>query len=151
MIERAGLGVSEKVLLRDAPIEKSWIVEGRPIACNAILARSADRSSTTILWECSEGAFNWRYTFDESIYFLEGWVTIKRPGEGARTYGAGDWIHFSVGDSALWTVHGRIRKVAFCRKPPPRPVAMALRVLRGLAYRLKALTGTVAPPSLADA
>ena len=151
MIDAAGLGVSEKVFLRDAPIEKSWIVDGRPLARNAILSRSADKSSTTILWECSEGAFNWHYTFDESIYFLEGWVTIKRPGDVARTYGAGDWIHFSVGDTAHWTVHGRIRKVAFCRNPPPRPVALTLRVLRGIAHRLKVLTGTVAMPSLADA
>jgi len=149
MLDRAALEDSTKVTLRDAPIEKSWILAGRPIARNAVLAQSADRSSTTILWECSEGAFNWHYTFDETIYFLEGSVTIKRPGEKARTYGAGDFIHFSVGDSAHWTVHGRIRKVAFCRNPPPMPVAMALRASRGLAHRFKALTGTPSAPSLA--
>jgi uncharacterized protein len=151
MLDRAGLEGSSKVTLRDAPIEKSWITEGRPIARNAVLAQSADRSTTTILWECSDGAFAWHYTFDETIYFLEGSVTIQRRGEKPRTYGPGDFIHFSVGDSAQWTVHGRIRKVAFCRNPPPMPVAVALRASRGLARRFRAMTGTVGAPSLADA
>jgi len=115
------LDVSAKVALSDAPIEKSWILEGRPVARNAVLAQSADRSTKTVLWERSEGAFTWHYAFDETIYFLEGSVTIQRPAEKARTKGAGGFIHFSVGDRALWTVHGRIRKVAFCRNPPPAP------------------------------
>ena len=129
-------GGFDKVTLKDAPIEKSWIVAGKPKARNAILSQTADRAATTILWECTEGQFNWHYDFDESIYFLEGQITIQRPGEAARSYGAGDWIQFSVGDKALWTVTERVRKVAYCSFPPPQPVALALRAYRGLRRRM---------------
>ncbi len=152
MIETQRAGDFSKVELNEAPIERSWIVEGAPRARNAVIGASKDRSTTTILWECSEGRFNWHYDFDEAIYFLEGSVTIMRPGEAERSYGPGDWIHFSVGDSALWTVKGVIRKVAFCRQPPPKPVAAALRAYRGVRRRVQAFAkGAPSAPSLMGA
>src|SRR5579863_8088020 len=106
--------------LTPAPIRKEWIEKGNPEASIAILAYSDDRSTSTILWHCTAGQFTWRYHGEETIHFLEGEVFISVSGKPARRYGPGDTIHFSRGAVATWEVKDFIRKVAFCRNPPPR-------------------------------
>jgi len=120
-----------------APINKDWIEGGDPQAKLAILAYSDDRATSTILWECSAGLFTWRYNCDETIYFLDGEVMISVGGKPARRYGAGDALHFSRGAVATWEVKGFIRKVAFCRNPPPRLFIAARRVARAVYHRLR--------------
>ncbi len=120
-----------------APINKDWIESGNPQANLALLAYSDDRLTSTVLWECSAGVFTWRYSIDETIYFLDGEVLISIGGKPAKRYGAGDLIHFSRGAVATWEVKGFIRKVAFCRKPPPRLYSEARRVARSIYYRLR--------------
>jgi len=123
--------------LAPAPIKKDWIEAGDPRASLAILAYSDDRATSTILWECTAGKFTWRYAIDETIYFLDGDVTISVGGAPAKRYGAGDSIHFSRGALATWEVETFIRKVAFCRSVPPRPFIAARRLARSLYLRLR--------------
>ncbi len=120
-----------------APINPAWIEGGDPRASLAILAYSDDRATSTILWECTEGKFTWRYNIDETIFFLDGSVTISIDGKPGRRYGAGDCIHFSRGAVATWEVEGFIRKVAFCRSVLPRPFIKARVLARALYHRLR--------------
>jgi uncharacterized cupin superfamily protein len=123
--------------MSSAPINKDWIEKGDPRARLAVLAYSDDRATSTILWECTAGKFTWRYGIDETIYFLDGEVSISIGGEPAKRYGAGDSIHFSRGAVATWEVETFIRKVAFCRSVLPRPFIEARRLARSLYLRLR--------------
>jgi uncharacterized protein len=133
------------VILSAAPIDPSWIEAGDPEARCAILAVSPDRGAWTVLWECTSGRFTWRYDIEETAHFLGGSVLISAPGAAARRYGAGDTIHFPRGAVATWEVEGIIRKLAFCRRAPPRPLAFAIRIARGLQRRLRALARRARP------
>jgi uncharacterized cupin superfamily protein len=121
-----------EVELRPAPIEPSWIIEGNPVASNATLSRSADGTASTIIWQCTEGKFNWHYDIDETIYILEGSVVIASDGMKPTRYGPGDVIFFKNGASARWHVEGHLRKLAFCRRTQPRLIGLALRVVSKL-------------------
>jgi len=133
------------VVLSAAPIEPSWVEAGDPHARCAILAVSPDRGAWTMLWECTSGRFTWRYDIEETVHFLAGSVLIGAPGAKARRYGAGDTIHFPRGAVATWEVEGVIRKIAFCRRAPSRPLALAIRIVRGLRRRLGGLTRRARP------
>ncbi len=73
LIETTNLVVN----LEPRPIEPSWIIEGSPVAQASVLSKSADGLATTIVWECSEGRFNWYYDFDETILILEGSIVLE--------------------------------------------------------------------------
>jgi uncharacterized cupin superfamily protein len=126
---------------RPAPINPAWIEGGDPQASVVILAQSDDRATTTVLWHCTAGKFTWRYNVDETIHILDGGVTINAEGQPERRLGPGDTLHFARGAVATWTVDSHVRKVAFCRRAPPRRIAQALRIARefkrGLGARLR--------------
>lgn len=124
-----------KLSLNPCPIYPSWILEGNPVARNAVLSYSADGSASTLIWDCTAGRFNWFYDVDETIYVIEGGMIIKDAG-GKRRLSAGDTIFFPKGARAEWTVESYIRKVAFVRTPLPWPLAFAKRVVRSLRRRL---------------
>ena len=121
------------VQLKPAPIERSWIIDGEPLAQNAVLSRSSDGLATTLVWECSAGKFNWHYDIDETIYILEGSAIIGSDTMTPRRFGPGDVVFFRKGAHARWHVESKVRKVAFCRRVQPRIIALALRI----ASRLK--------------
>jgi len=123
--------------LAPAPIEPSWIEAGDPQAKLAILARSDDCATTTFLWECSAGRFTWRYSTDETIYFVGGGVRIRIGDAPWKLYGEGDTVHFSRGAVATWEIDTFIRKVAFCRKAPSRLFIRARRLARTAYYRVR--------------
>ena len=139
------------VALAPAPINPAWILSGEPQARCAVLTASDDRGAWTVLWECSTGRFTWRYDIEETVHFLAGSVVIGGPGMPPRRYGAGDTIQFARGAVATWEVEGMIRKVAFCRRAPPRPIALLLRVARGVQRRLNGLLGRGPASALAQA
>jgi hypothetical protein len=89
LIETGNLAVT----LTPRPIEPSWIIEGKPDAQWFVLSKSADGLASTMIWECSEGKFNWYYDFDETVLILEGSIVLEsdtmpptRYGPGAATY-----------------------------------------------------------------
>ena len=126
-----------------APINPDWIERGDPQAKIAILACSDDRAAMTILWECTAGRFTWRYGGDETIYFLDGEVTISVDGEPGRRFGAGNSLHLSRGATATWEIESYVRKVAFCRSVLPRPFGAARRFARAAYHRLRGRRGAV--------
>jgi uncharacterized cupin superfamily protein len=125
-----------KLPLNPCPIHPDWILEGNPLARNAVLSSSADGNACSLIWDCTAGRFNWFYDQDETIYVIEGGVVIKDD-RGAHRLSAGDTIFFPKGASAEWTVETYIRKVAFCRQPLPWPLAFAKRGFRFLGRRLR--------------
>ncbi|HMH88773.1 MAG TPA: cupin domain-containing protein [Steroidobacteraceae bacterium] len=120
------LGVGQ-VILNPAPIRPDWVLEGDPITRNKILSSSVDGTATTLIWDCTAGRFNWFYDVDETIYVIEGSVTVKDFGGLPRRLQAGDTIFFPAGARAEWHVEDYIRKIAFCRVPLPRTVRVAKR------------------------
>ena len=123
LIETSNLVVN----LEPRPIEPSWIIEGSPVAQSCVLSKSADGLATTIVWECSEGRFNWYYDFDETILILEGSIVLENDTMRPTRYGKGDVIFFRNGAHARWYVEGRVRKLAFCRTTQPMVLAFVAR------------------------
>ena len=103
--------------LTPRPIEPSWIIEGDPVAQSCVLSGSADGLATTIVWQCSEGKFNWYYDFDETIMILEGSMLLESDGMPPKRYGVGDVIFFRSGAHVKWHIEGYVKKVAFCVRP----------------------------------
>jgi uncharacterized protein len=124
LIETTNLVVN----LTPRPIEPSWIIEGNPVAQWCVLSKSADGLASTMVWECTEGKFNWYYDFDETILILEGSIVLENDTMSPTRYGPGDVIFFKDGAHARWHVEGRVKKLAFCRKTQPVLLGFALRV-----------------------
>ena len=123
LIETTNLVVN----LAPRPIDPSWIIEGNPAAQSCVLSQSADGLASTIVWECSEGKFNWYYDFDETILILEGSIVLESDAMSPTRYGPGDVVFFRHGAHARWHVEGRVRKLAFCRTTQPYVLGFALR------------------------
>jgi uncharacterized cupin superfamily protein len=113
-------------------IDPSWIIEGAPVARVQLLFRSVDSAGSTYLWDCTAGAFHWRFNSDESIYLLEGAVVVRDAAGNERRLAAGDHAFFRKGTRWVWRVETYVRKVAFCHNPLPRPLIIAKRVARRL-------------------
>jgi uncharacterized protein len=143
LIETTNLVVN----LTSRPIEPSWIIEGNPVAQSCVLSRSDDGLATTIVWECSEGKFNWYYDFDETILILEGSIVLENDTMRPTRYGAADVIFFRNGAHARWHVEGRVRKLAFCRTPQPMMLAFVARVFNKIK-RVMFLSEKRAAPDL---
>ena len=114
--------------LTPRPIEPSWIIEGNPVAQSSVLSKSADGLASTMVWQCSEGKFNWYYDYDETILILEGSIVLESDGMTPTRYGPGDVVFFRDGAHAKWHVEGHVKKLAFCRKTQPVLLGFALRV-----------------------
>jgi uncharacterized protein len=132
LIETTNLVVN----LTPRPIEPSWIIEGNPQAQWCVLSQSADGLASTMVWECSEGKFNWYYDFDETVLILEGSIVLESDSMPPTRYGPGDVVFFRDGAHARWHVEGRVRKLAFCRKTQPVWFGFALRVFLKLRKML---------------
>jgi uncharacterized cupin superfamily protein len=115
-----------------SPIRAAWILEGNPVSRNKLISTSADCLASTLFWDCTAGRFNWFYDVDETVYLLEGSVSIKDEAGNVHRLIAGDWMFFPKGSSAEWTVERYVRKVAFCRSPLPRPLQLARHIFRAL-------------------
>ena len=85
LIESTSLVVN----LTPKPIEPSWIIEGHPVAQWCVLSKSTDGLASTMVWECSEGKFNWYYDFDETIMILEGSIVLENDTMRPTRYSAG--------------------------------------------------------------
>ena len=122
---------NKDVMLKLSPINPAWILEGQPVARNAVLSRSQDTTACTIVWDCTAGKFNWHYDFDETVHILEGSVIVSSEGTPAKRLEAGDVAFFPVGTQAHWHVESYVRKIAFCRRAVlPKPAIFAIHALR---------------------
>ena len=132
MIETANVVVN----LTPKPIQPSWIIEGDPVAQWCVLSKSADGLASTIVWECSEGKFDWYYDCDETILIVEGSIVLENDIMRPTRYGVGDVIFFRHGAHAKWHVEGRVRKLAFCRTTQPFLFGFALRAINKIKRTL---------------
>ena len=114
--------------LQPDPIPQEWILEGNPTARRKQLVGSSDNLSSTHMWDCTAGRFNWYYTTDEVIYVLEGSVVVEDAAGVRRRLGAGDIFLFPAGTRFHWTVPHYIRKIAFLH----RPLSRRMRLLKGI-------------------
>ncbi len=128
--------------LEPAPINPDWILAGTPTARYRLLWASRDSMSRTVVWDCTEGRFNWYYGCDETVHVIEGGVTLT-DSSGTRRIEAGDVVFFPAGSHAMWHVDAYIRKVAFLRSPVPGPIGTAMRAARklGIARLVRRLQG----------
>jgi uncharacterized cupin superfamily protein len=113
--------------LTPSPIASSWIIAGNPVAQSTVLSTSADGLAWTMVWQCSEGAFNWYYDLDETILILEGSIVLESSTMSPTRYGPGDVVFFKNGAHAIWRVEGHVRKLAFVRRPQPILLAFVSR------------------------
>jgi uncharacterized cupin superfamily protein len=132
MIETTNLVVN----FTPKPIVPSWIIEGNPVAQWCVLSKSADGLASTMVWECTEGKFNWYYDFDETVLILEGSIVLENDAMRPTRYVAGDVIFFKNGAHARWHVEGRVRKLAFCRTTQPLLLGFALRAINKIKRML---------------
>jgi uncharacterized cupin superfamily protein len=128
---------TDPACFKSSPIRPSWILEGAPVARIELLSSSEDGTASTYFWDCTAGRFNWYYTFDETLYILEGSVSLKDSSGASRLVRAGDTIFFPTGSMAEWTVEKYIRKLAFCRSPLPGYFVGARRIARRLKGLVK--------------
>jgi uncharacterized cupin superfamily protein len=132
--------------LSPCPISRDWILEGNPVARNKLLSVSHDKAATTYIWDCTAGRFNWIYDIDETVYLIEGSVTVRDHHGATRTLGSGDVAFFPAGSSAEWTVKEYVRKVAFLRQPP-NPYVMLLQRVFSKLRRMTRIRAVAAPTS----
>jgi uncharacterized cupin superfamily protein len=113
--------------LEPAPISPDWILNGKPEARAKLLAKSYDRNSYVMVWECTAGRFNWHYTEDETVVVISGEVYISTKQGKERRLGQGDMAFFPAGTSCTWHILDHVKKVAVFRKALPLPLGLALQ------------------------
>lgn len=123
------------IALDPAPINADWILEGSPQARNRVVFKSDDGTAWTMIWDCTEGRFNWFYSCDETVHVLMGSVALTTAA-GTITVEAGSAVFFPAGSWVTWQVNGYVRKVAFLRHTLPRPAGSMLRAWKRIAERL---------------
>ena len=101
------------------PIPAAQIKDGNPEAAGRMLWQSPDKRLGNGVWSCGVGSFDWEYTWDETIYFLEGEVTIREHGGASTTYRGGELIFVPTGTKSTWTVSAPVRKVFHLRSATP--------------------------------
>ena len=119
---------SDRMVLKPTPINPDWIISGNPQARTAEHSRGHDDASLTAIWDCTSGEFRWRFGWDETVMILEGEVHVTTEDGLERTLQVGDVAFFAGGTWANWRVDNYVRKVAFLRKPFPKPLAIAYRL-----------------------
>ncbi len=128
--------------LRKGPLMNDWVISGKPVTGNTQVAKSRDRNSYTMVWDCTAGVFNWYYGQDETLVVLTGEAFITNGSGGPeQRIAEGDVVFFPAGSSAVWRVPNYIRKVAFLRQTLPFPIGFAARAWGLLLRRLGKRSG----------
>jgi uncharacterized cupin superfamily protein len=120
------------------PITAKQVLAGTPETRVRELARSHDRTSAVVVWDCTAGRFTWYYDEDETLVVLTGEAFITNERGEERQIGSGDIVFFPAGTSSRWTVPNYIKKVAIMRHAMPRSLGLGVRawtMLRSLAQR----------------
>jgi uncharacterized cupin superfamily protein len=120
--------VANEMELQSSPINPNWIISGKPHARSAEQSRTKDRASCTAVWDCTAGQFRWFFGWDETVYILEGSVTVATEDGGLSVLREGDIGYFKAGTWATWHVETYVKKVAFMRRPFPTWLALFYRI-----------------------
>jgi uncharacterized protein len=115
-----------------APIPRSWIRDGEPVARTRRLAGS-DELPRTDMWDCTAGRFDWVYEAEEVAHVLEGSVIIEDAAGARQMLRAGDTFVFAAGCRYEWTVPNYIRKIAFSYSPLSRQMRLINGIVECLA------------------
>ncbi|MCH2114883.1 MAG: cupin domain-containing protein [Pirellulales bacterium] len=105
--------------LPDMPLEKSQITNGNPIARGAISCQTEDKKVSSGYWSCTQGEFNWEFSWDEFVHILEGEVIITEDGGSSYTLKANDTAHFPLGLKTHWEIVKDIKKFFVVRTSEP--------------------------------
>jgi uncharacterized protein len=130
--------------LEPSGISADWILSGTPTAWNKEVARSHDRNSRIVVWECTEGHFKWHYSKDESVVVVSGEAFLINDNGKELRFGPGDVGFFPAGTTCTWRVPGRFRKVAVMREPMSRPLGFVVKAWN----RFLQMVGLARTPSL---
>ncbi|QUD89292.1 cupin domain-containing protein [Phenylobacterium montanum] len=122
--------------LTASPIPVDWVLEGDPVATRLIHSTSKDGTATTVVWECTPGAFNWFYGVDETIHIVSGSATLTEPNGATHYISPGSIVYFPAGSQARWEVHDTVRKVAIFRRPMPRAAGLVMRTVDAIRRAL---------------
>lgn len=128
----------EEVRLEARPIEPSWILAGKPQARAGSHSKNVDGWAETMHWDCTAGRFRWHFGWEETVVILEGEVRVTDASNQTTTLRPGDVAYFPAGSWFTWEVAEYVRKIAFCRRPVPRParlIGRAIQALGGLFSR----------------
>jgi uncharacterized protein len=123
---------TEALDLQPDPIPAEWILAGTPEARVTNLQTSRDWTSSVVLWECTPGSFKWRYSKDETVFFLAGEAFMTDDNGEEHRFGAGDIAVIAAGTNCKWRVTEPIRKVAVVRETIWRPFGFMLKVSKKL-------------------
>lgn len=121
-------GAADEMDMKPSPIEPTWIRAGAPVARLAEHSRGQDDAAVTAIWDCTAGEFQWHFGWDETVMIMEGEVHVTAEDGTQRLLRAGDVAYFAGGTSAVWRIERYVKKVAFCRKPFPKPLTLAYRL-----------------------
>jgi uncharacterized cupin superfamily protein len=124
------------VELAPAAIHPDRIIEGTPQACAKCVARSADGTSSVVVWSCTIGRFQWLYSVDETLHIISGEVFVADEKGAVRRLGPGDVAYFPAGSRSVWHVTEEVKKLAVCRHSMPPVFGFALRVWNKVINRL---------------
>ncbi|MEU5843826.1 cupin domain-containing protein [Rhodococcus sp. NPDC047139] len=125
----------DDVELREDPIDPAWIREGTPLARSGQWSTSADRSTTTHVWDCTAGRFDWHFGVDEIVHIVDGSVIVSSADTEPRMLRAGDAALFRAGTTSLWEVPEYVRKHAILR----RNLSPATRFVQRVEDRLRSV------------
>ncbi|WP_137128958.1 cupin domain-containing protein [Rhizobium sp. FY34] len=120
------------VPMHDAPIEPSWIIAGAPRARISRCSAGFDGTGGAAVWDCSAGTFRWHFVREETVVILEGEVHVTAQDGTQRLLSVGDIAFFRAGTWATWRIDTYVRKVAHTRRPLPKLISSALKLVRSL-------------------
>jgi uncharacterized cupin superfamily protein len=128
MLNSIVIETAASAALEPSSISPDWVLDGTPQARVKVLARSHDRTSWVVVWECTAGRFNWLYSEDETVVVISGEVFITTEKGEERRLGPGDMGFFPAGSSCTWRVNDRVKKIAILRQDLPPPLGIGVRV-----------------------
>jgi uncharacterized protein len=138
----------QTVDLEPEPIRPDWIVSGTPTACSKKLLTSRDWTANVVVWECTPGAFHWRYTRDETIYVLAGEAFISYGKDQEHRFAAGDLGYFPNGLVCNWRITKTFRKFVTSKETMLAPLGLSVKVCKKLLRQSGVLGKPQWPPIL---
>ena len=105
--------------LQPWPIGEENILSGDAKAYGTILWQSKNKLLCNGVWSCTTGKFNWEYTWNETLYIVEGKLSILIDNDNGKEYAAGDLVFIAKGTQTTWTIIEPVRKVFHLESETP--------------------------------